>query len=72
MPNYESISSTAFINQPFANAPIETDATTDEKATLEAEKADVIKRIERYKEKLNVKKMLERIERDPAEKIDTK
>ena len=70
-PTYESISSTAFVNQPFANAPIETDATTEEMAMLEAEKADTLKRIERYKEKLKVKKMLERIERDPAEKIDT-
>lgn len=69
-PNYESISSTAFVNQTFANAPIETDATTEEMAMLEAEKQDTLKRIERYKEKLKVKKMLEKIERDPAEKID--
>lgn len=70
-PNYESISSTAFVNQTFANAPIETDATAEEKAQLEAEKQDAIKRIERYKEKLKVKKMLEKIERDPAEKVAT-
>jgi len=70
-PNYESLYSTAFINQPFANAPIETDATAEEKAQLEAEKQDNLKRIERYKEKLKVKKMLEKIERDPAEKIAT-
>ena len=56
-PNYESLYSTAFVNQPFANAPIETDATTDEKATLEAEKADVVKRLERYRKKLEMKKI---------------
>jgi hypothetical protein len=56
-PNYDSLYSTAFINQPFANAPIETDATTDEKATLEAEKADVMKRLERYRKKLEMKKI---------------
>lgn len=70
-PNYESLYSTAFINQPFANAPIETDATAEEKAQLEAEKQDTLKRIERYKEKLKVKKMLEKIERGPAEKVAT-
>lgn len=56
-PAYESLYSTAFVNQPFANAPIETDATTDEKATLEAEKADVMKRLERYRRKLEMKKI---------------
>jgi len=61
-PNYESLYSTAFINQSFANAPQETDATVEEKAQLEAEKADVLKRIERYKEKLKVRKMLTKME----------
>lgn len=56
-PTYESLYSSAFVNQPFANAPIETDATTDEKATLEAEKADVMKRLERYRRKLEMKKI---------------
>jgi hypothetical protein len=56
-PNYESLYSTAFVNQSFANAPTETDATMDEKATLEAEKADVIKRLERYRKKLEMKKI---------------
>ena len=70
-PTYESLYSTAFVNQPFANAPIETDATAEEKAQLEAQKQDTLKRIERYKEKLKVKKLLEKIERDPAEKVAT-
>ena len=56
-PTYESLYSTAFVNQSFANAPVETDATTDEKATLEAEKADVMKRLERYRKKLEMKKI---------------
>ena len=37
-------------------------ATAEEKAQLEAEKADVLKRIERYKEKLKVRKMLTKME----------
>jgi hypothetical protein len=69
MPNYESISSTAFINQSFANAPIETDATTEEMAMLEAEKADTLKRIERYKKRLDIKKIATKLEesRNPPE-----
>ena len=66
-PNYESLYSTAFVNQSFANAAIETDATTEEKTLLEAQKQDTLKRIERYKEKLKVKKMLEKMERNPDE-----
>jgi hypothetical protein len=61
-PNYESLYSTAFVNQPFANAPIETDATTEEMAMLEAEKADALKRIERYKKKLDIKKIADKLE----------
>jgi hypothetical protein len=56
-PNYESLYSTAFVNQPFANAPQETDATTQEMAQLEADKADALKRIERYRRKLEIKKI---------------
>lgn len=51
-PNYDSIFSTAFINQSFPNAPIATDATLEEQAQLEQEKQDALMRIERYKQKL--------------------
>ena len=68
-PNYESLYSTAFINQRFANAPIETDATSEEKAQLEAKKQDTLRRIERYKDKLKIKKMLQKIEQNPDEKV---
>ena len=68
-PNYESLYSTAFINQRFANAPIETDATSEEKAHLEAKKQDTLRRIERYKDKLKIKKMLQKIEQNPDEKV---
>ena len=61
-PNYESLYSTAFVNQSFANAPIETDATTEEKAQLEVERQDVLKRIERYKKKLDIKKIADKID----------
>lgn len=70
-PTYESLYSTAFVNQSFANAPIETDATAEEKARLEAQKQDTLRRIERYKEKLKVKKLLEKIEGSPDEKVAT-
>ena len=68
-PNYESLYSPAFINQRFANAPIETDATSEEKAQLEAKKQDTLRRIERYKDKLKIKKMLQKIEQNPDEKV---
>jgi hypothetical protein len=61
-PNYDSLYSTAFVNQPFANAPQETDATTGEMAQLEIERADAIKRIERYKKKLDTKKIADKLE----------
>ena len=61
-PNYESLYSTAFVNQAFANAPQETDATTEEMAMLEAEKQDAIKRIERYRRKLEIKKTADKVE----------
>lgn len=59
-PNYESLYSTAFVNQTF-NAPPETDATEQERQQLEAEKADALKRIERYKRRLDIKKIADRI-----------
>lgn len=61
-PNYESLYSTAFVNQPFANAPQETDATTEEMAMLEAEKQDALKRIERYRRKLEIKKTADKMD----------
>lgn len=51
-PNYDSVFSTAFVNQSFANAPIATDATLAEQQQLEQEKQDALVRIERYKQKL--------------------
>lgn len=51
-PNYDSIFSTAFVNQSFPNAPIATDATLEEQQQLEQEKQDALQRIERYKQKL--------------------
>jgi len=61
-PNYESLYSTAFVNQNFVNAPTETDATENEKAQLEVERQDVLKRIERYKKKLDIKKIADKLE----------
>ena len=61
-PTYDSLYSTAFINQSFANAPIETDATAEEKAQLEVERQDVLKRIERYRRKLDIKKIADNID----------
>lgn len=71
-PNYESLYSTAFINQSFANAPTETDATMEEKAQLEVERQDVLKRIERYKKKLDIKKIADKIDasRNEVKKSD--
>ena len=54
-PNYDSIFSTAFINQPIATAPTATDATLLEQQQLEQEKKDALLRIERYKQKLSRK-----------------
>lgn len=51
-PAYDSVFSTAFINQSFQNAPIATDATLAEQQQLEQEKQDALLRIERYKQKL--------------------
>jgi hypothetical protein len=59
-PNYESLYSTAFINQNFGT-PGETDATEQERLQLEAEKADALKRLERYKKRLDAKKLLSKI-----------
>ena len=56
-PTYESLYSSAFVNLPISNAPIETDGTTEEMETLEIERADAIKRLERYKKKLEMKKV---------------
>jgi hypothetical protein len=61
-PTYDSLYSTAFINQSFANAPIDTDATAEEKAQLEVERQDVLKRIERYRRKLDIKKIADNID----------
>lgn len=51
-PNYDSLFSTAFINQTFPNAPQETDATAEELQQLEVDRQDALMRIERYKKKL--------------------
>lgn len=61
-PTYESITSTTFANLPTANAPIETDATTEEMVQLEIERADAIKRLERYKKKLEIKKTTDKLD----------
>lgn len=53
--NYDSLSSTVFINQGFANAPIETDATAEEQALLETERQELLTRVERYRNKLSKK-----------------
>jgi hypothetical protein len=58
-PNYESLYSTAFVNQNFGT-PQETDATEEERLQLEADKADALKRIERYKKRLDAKKLLDK------------
>lgn len=55
-PNYDSLFSTAFINQNFANAPQDTTATDAEAQALELERQDNIRRLERYKNKLGYKK----------------
>jgi hypothetical protein len=59
-PNYESLYSTAFVNQSFGSPP-ETDATEQERLQLEAEKADALKRLERYKKRLDTKKLLSKV-----------
>jgi hypothetical protein len=59
-PNYESLYSTAFVNQSFGT-PGETDATEEERLQLEADKADALKRLERYKKRLDAKKLLNKI-----------
>lgn len=58
-PTYESISSSAFVNLPLTNAPIDTEATTEERTQLEEERQDMMKRIERYRRKLETKKVEE-------------
>lgn len=55
-PNYDSLFSTAFINQTFTNAPMDTTATDAETLALEREKQDNIRRLQRYKDKLGSKK----------------
>jgi hypothetical protein len=51
-PVYESLFSTAFVNAPFYNQPLETDASDAEKALLEKQRNEALMKLEVYKKKI--------------------
>ena len=52
---YDSLFSTAFVNQPFYSQPLETDANDAERQQLEKERDEALKRLDVYMKKLKPK-----------------